>query len=187
LSPARTRAQVLEKTAQFPARALRELYRCGPGWLRRRGQPLPDRSPGRKADAAPGANRALASLLGIARIGGRIARRGVEKALNVEQWFLAYRFGCGPGGDPRAIDTRLEGFRRLMPPPDRYWADPFPLERNGRYFVFFEELPFRAGKAHIAMVELGADGAVSAPVTVLERDYHLSYPFILEHDGQLYM
>jgi hypothetical protein len=30
-------------------------------------------------------------------------------------------------------------------------------------------------------------GRASAPVRVLERDYHLSYPFLLEHDGQLYM
>jgi hypothetical protein len=74
-----------------------------------------------------------------------------------------------------------------MPPSDRYWADPFVLERNGRYFVFFEELPFRAGKAHISLMEIAPDGTASAPVKVLERDYHLSYPFILEHDGQLYM
>jgi len=180
LSPARTRAQVLEKAAQFPSRALRELHQAGPAWFDRRKDLLPDES--RKRDLTP-----VSAVGSIARIGGRIARRGMEKALNVEQWFLAYRLGQGPGGDPRAIGPNLEGFTRLMPPSDRYWADPFVLERNGRYFVFFEELPFRAGKAHISLVEIAPDGTASAPVKVLERDYHLSYPFILEHDGQLYM
>ncbi len=73
-----------------------------------------------------------------------------------------------------------------MPPKDRIWADPFVLEKNGRYFVFFEELPFAAKKAHISMIEVTRDGA-SAPVKVLERDYHLSYPFLVEQDGELYM
>jgi hypothetical protein len=188
LSPARTRAQVLEKAAQFPVRALRELQKSGTGANFLQG--VPEGSIEKFAPVPDFENRSLSAISAagsIARIGGRIARRGVEKALNVEQWFLAYRLGPGPGGDPRAIGPNLEGFTRLMPPTDRYWADPFVLERNGRYFVFFEELPFRAGKAHISLIEIGPDGTASAPVKVLERDYHLSYPFILEHDGQLYM
>jgi hypothetical protein len=48
---------------------------------------------------------------------------------------------------------------------------------------------FAAGKAHIAMIELGPDGRARTPtpVRVLERDYHLSYPFLLEEGGELYM
>jgi hypothetical protein len=61
------------------------------------------------------------------------------------------------------------------------------IEKGGRYYVFFEELPRAAGKAHIAMIEIDAEGRWSKPVPVLERDYHLSYPFLLEHDGALYM
>jgi hypothetical protein len=37
------------------------------------------------------------------------------------------------------------------------------------------------------MIELGRDGRHSAPVRVLERDHHLSYPFLIEQDGQLLM
>ena len=71
--------------------------------------------------------------------------------------------------------------------PDRDWSEPFALAKNGRYYVFFKEMPRGAGKAHIAMLELSADGRWSAPVRVLERDYHLSHPFVVEHDGQLYL
>ncbi len=184
-SPARNREQLLHKTAAFAERALRELQRSGAGWLE---QCKPVRDQG----ADPGGDAARPSLLGgISRIGGRLAKRGVEKALNVEQWFLAYKLSDRARdarlGDGREVPPDLAGFTRLMPPKDRYWADPFPLERGGRHYIFFEELPFRTGRAHISMVEIDAQGRASAPVKVLERDYHLSYPFLVEHDGELYM
>ncbi len=181
LSVARNRAQLLSKTSAFAERALRELHRSGYGWLEQCRPVSGDRA----TSGFPGSLE-LASELGA--IAGRIAHRGLEKALHVEQWFLAYRFEDAHPGDARAIPADLKGFTSLLPPKDRYWADPFVLEKNGRYFVFFEELPFKAGKAHISMVELdAATGAASASAVVLERPYHLSYPFLLEHEGQLYM
>lgn len=177
-SVARNRAGLLRKTAELAARALRELHRSGESWLER----CPA-LPGARAGAA-GANPGAAEIIrGLSRLGGRIARRGLQKLLYVDQWYLAYRF--------RRKDERGQGevrqFTRLMPPQDRYWADPFPIERNGRHFVFFEEFMFASGKGHIAMVELTRDGACSAPIRVLERDDHLSYPFLIEQDGELFM
>ena len=74
-----------------------------------------------------------------------------------------------------------------MPPSDRFWADPFPLVRGGRCYVFFEELLFATGKAHISVVEVDRAGHVSEPRPVLACDYHLSYPFLVEDEGELYM
>jgi len=168
-SVARNRDQMLRKTAEFAYRAVRELHRAGEGWLARLREvperPAPPRSPG---------------VGDLARIVARLAHRGVERALNIEQWFLAYRFGG-------RVSASLEGFTRLMPPKDRDWADPFVVEKSGRYYIFFEELPYAAGKAHIAMLELDRAGRVSAPQRVLEADHHLSYPYVFEHDGQLWM
>jgi hypothetical protein len=168
-SVARNRDPMLRKTAQFAYRAVRELHRAGEGWLARlrevRERPAPPRSPG---------------VVDLTRIVGRLAHRGLERALNIEQWFLAYRFGG-------RVSANLEGFTRILPPKDRDWADPFVVEKSGRYYIFFEELPYAAGKAHIAMVELDRAGRVSAPQRVLEADYHLSYPYVFEHDGQLWM
>jgi hypothetical protein len=170
-SPARNRAQLLRKTAEFAHRALAELQRSGRGWLEQC-RPLPESAAG----ISPLAGQSPAPIL------KRIVRRGVQKAFSVEQWFLAYR-----RFKDRTLTADLEGFTRLMPPKDRYWADPFVLAKGGRFFVFFEELPFRTGKAHISMLEIDAEGRASRPVKVLERDYHLSYPFVVEHDGSLYM
>jgi hypothetical protein len=119
---------------------------------------------------------------GVSRIGARIARRALQRLFYVDQWFLAYAFG-GTRSEP--LD--LNHFVRIMPPKDRIWADPFPLARNGRYYIFFEELAFASGKGHISMIEVHPDGRYSAPTRVLERDYHLSYPSLIEDDGVLYM
>jgi hypothetical protein len=175
-SVARNRNHVLLKSADFPYRALRELHRSGEGWLERCPH-LAIVAPPRGA-SEPGGGEVLRHA---ATLGARLARRGLQKALFREQWFLGFRFGEGSGW------SDLNRFRRLMPPKDRFWADPFPMERNGRYFIFFEELLFASGKAHISMVEVFADGRASPPVRVLERDYHLSYPFLLEDGGELYM
>jgi hypothetical protein len=176
LSVARNRDRILRKTAEFPWRALRELHSSGRAWLE---QCKPVRE---NRGQSP-----ISDLGTLSSVGRRIAKRGLEKALFVEQWYIAYRFGPQKFGEPRDVPANLEGFGRILPPGDRYWADPFPLEKGGRHFIFFEEFPFATSKGHISMIELGRDGRHSAPVRVLERDHHLSYPFLIEHDGQLLM
>jgi hypothetical protein len=174
LSLARTRRGLLPKTSEFVLRALRRLHDCGPEWIA-----ACDRAP----EAAPGARPAAGDCVRhVARIAPRVAARALRNALFMDHWFIAFHFGADEhwNGDLRA-------FRLLMPPKDRFWADPFPIERGGRYFVFFEELMYATGKAHISVIEVDRAGRCSRPVPVLERDYHLSYPFLVEHAGELYM
>src|SRR4029079_4243023 len=87
-------------------------------------------------------------------------RRSLQRMLCVEQWVIGYRFGAGASG--QLADVTEVG--RLGPPPDRLWARPFPFYAAGAYYIFLEELPFAAGKAHISMVRVGRDGSTSAPV-----------------------
>jgi hypothetical protein len=176
-SAAKNRANLFRKTALFAERELRLLHRLGDLRMNVHGTPL-FAAASRAAEPAP---RGAEILRGFARVGGRILKRGLQKFCCVDQWFIAYRFGS-PGGD-----GNLSRYTRLLPPKDRIWADPFPLERDGRHFIFFEEVPFASGKGHIAVVEVDDDGRYSKPVTVLQRDYHLSYPFLIEHDGNLFM
>jgi hypothetical protein len=112
----------------------------------------------------------------------RVAQRAVEKVTQLEQWSLGFRFV-----DIEPWSGSLEGFHRLHPPGDGFWADPFALQRSGKSYIFFEDLPDRGGRAHISVVEVDRQGRASAPTRVLERDYHLSYPFLVEDGGELYM
>lgn len=173
-SVARNREDLLRKSAGFAYRALEQLHRQGPAWFDQERMSCP----ANKRRALPGNFEMLRM---ISRLGAKIARRAVQKLLFREQWFLAFQF--------TTEDTvgNMQEFLKLMPPNDRFWADPFPLERDGRHFIFFEELMLATNKGHIAVVEVGRDGSRSTPVRVLERDYHLSYPFLFEFEGQLYM
>jgi hypothetical protein len=172
-SIARNRDNLQRKSMAFAVRALERLCRRGSEWLE---QCPAIQAPARQAGTGP------PPAAGLVRVIGRIARRAVEKTLTVEQWFIGYRFGR-----PEAWSGDLRPYRVLMPPQDRYWADPFPLERGGRHYIFFEEYLFATAKAHIMAVEVARDGSRGVPVKVLERPYHLSYPLLVEEGGELYM
>ncbi len=117
------------------------------------------------------------------RLGRRAAAHKVRKAIYHDQWALACRVHPGsPGPDPA-----FNRYKTLLPPRDRFWADPFPVARDGGYYVFIEELPYRAGKGHISLLDLDSTGALRSVQTVLEREHHLSYPFVFEWQGAHYM
>lgn len=130
----------------------------------------------------------LAGLVsGVIRIGARLVRRKWQAARALEQWQLEYSI------DSRKLDNNVTpqsaAFRGrpIVPPMDRFWADPFVVSHHGRTWVFFEELLYDVGIGRIAVMELGATGPVSLPRVVLERPFHLSYPLVFEFDGEWYM
>ena len=121
----------------------------------------------------------LGLAVDIARVYARYLRDVLSRALYLEQWQIAYRIG--PGRLPDAA------MGRLAPAHRGFWADPFVVAWQGRTFIFFEELPQDEPKGRIAAVEVFDDGRTGRPVIVLEKAFHLSYPFLLEHEGSLFM
>lgn len=99
-----------------------------------------------------------------------------------DQWQIAYDFG-----DEDAASRRLERLRYLSPPKEHFWADPFAIEHQGRYFIFFEELSYRTQKGRIMAIEVFEDAEPGEARVVLERPYHLSYPFLFAWGDALYM
>lgn len=69
----------------------------------------------------------------------------------------------------------------------RYYADPFPIVREGRTFLFVEELPTATGKGVISVTTIGPDGRAEAIRPALEEPWHLSYPHLIEDEGALWM
>lgn len=114
----------------------------------------------------------------------RLLKRLWKKILSLfylEQWALLI------SRDKEGITPVWEDFTVLTPPKNRFWADPFPWQMDGQYYVFYEELPFSTNKGHISCIKLGANLEIVSNEIVLDRPYHLSYPFIFDYDGQLYM
>jgi hypothetical protein len=126
-------------------------------------------------------NRELFSRL--SRLGTKYAAGKVRSAFNNHQWVLSYRFRSGPNDS----NNTMYRFKTLLPPKDRFWADPCAIKDGDRYYVFLEEYLNETGKGHISLIELGRKGVINGPTKVLERDYHLSYPFVFEWNDSYYM
>lgn len=107
-------------------------------------------------------------------------QKKIEKPFFFEQWSLLV-------AQNKTNPPDWNHFKLLSPPKDRFWADPFPWRANDEDYIFYEELPFRTGKGHISCMKIGESFEILSNEIVLERPYHLSYPFIFEYDGQLYM
>jgi len=96
------------------------------------------------------------------------------------QWQLIFNL------DTKKLKSYGE-FKTIVPPKDKFWADPFIIFKNNIYYVFFEEFIYKKNKAHISFLTINQDGIYSKPIKVLERPYHLSYPFIFKNNEKYYM
>lgn len=65
-------------------------------------------------------------------------------------------------------------------------ADPFLFVRNEKLFLFYEEKR-RTSNGYIKMVYTDDLIHWSEPVLVLEENFHLSFPFVFENNGNVYM
>lgn len=167
----RSTRQAVEKTALFPARvASRLLTGAGLEDLRREAV---------RNEASPGFSTALQ---GMPRAAVAWLQKVRHKLAHHEQWFIELeKTGADhPTAMPRASIP-------VYPPPDRFWADPFLAQHAGRTWLFVEELFFADGKGHISAMEIDDAGRAGPSFKVLERPYHLSYPFVFEWEGAWWM
>jgi hypothetical protein len=140
---------------------------------------------------APAADWYSAPLYSVPRVAdtlrylGAQARRaaaGLARRLLVERhaWELrVFR------GDWRRLAAARAA--TLPVPRGKFWADPFVARRGGAPAIFFEEYEFARGRAHIAALLATADGGWRYAGPVIQAPYHLSFPFVFEHAGQLYL
>jgi len=108
----------------------------------------------------------------------------LAKLFSFRQWILLAHYDHNPDS---GLATSMWRYKKLIPPRDRCWADPFVIGREGKYYVFVEELIFKKGRGHISVIELGTDCSFQEPIPVIEEPHHLSYPFLLDHENELYM
>lgn len=180
LSVALNRVEPYWKGAAFLERAMRRLRGSSGG--------LPEASPspyGQRLYVAP-TNREMAG--GMLRLASRRVETKLATMFTRGQWYLAWRRRAGMPDDNREPELSPYRFRPILPPNDRFWADPFPIRsEDGRDYVFFEDYEFGTQKGVISVLELGANGPVGSPVQVLEREYHLSYPFVFRWRGAVFL
>ena len=102
------------------------------------------------------------------------------------QWHIGWRF-THDAGVWQSHDLTGAPWHRLKERPHNFAADPFVVTWQGRTVVFFEELDHRVGKGIIAAIEFNEQGPLGEIFTVLDEPWHLSYPFLIEDGGELWM
>src|SRR5437667_3709707 len=112
----------------------------------------------------------------------RVLRHALARLCFREQWLIAY----WKTGTLASDHTISDSFTVITPPRGHNYADPFLFTRKGKPYIFFEEFD-DDGQGAICCTEIQADGAPGEPQRVLTRNYHLSYPFVFEWRGGVYL
>lgn len=177
----RNRNPVYWKTAEFAMRRLRDLHRHGIESI----HSLPADC---AQDTVPRVTHGTPSSLQMALFLTRhvlhsVQCRAASPWLGLRtKWYVAIR--------RRTARRRFDdgsGYRLVLSPRNRFYADPFLIEKNSKTYLFFEDYRYAEGRAVISCCELAPDGTPGLPFEVLRRPYHLSYPFVFEHEGEMYM
>jgi len=103
-----------------------------------------------------------------------------ENKFMMEQWILLFHL-------KNEFSSSLWRYQKIVPPKDRFWADPHIIYRNDKYYIFHEEYLYDSGKGRIAVITMDSNGNYADPEVVLEKPYHLSYPYVFEYENEYYM
>ncbi|HZU78228.1 MAG TPA: hypothetical protein VFA70_15780, partial [Dehalococcoidia bacterium] len=112
-----------------------------------------------------------------------LARRAASLLLLYEEWNV----GLLPVPITHIADGEPLPPVRWLPPPRRGWirADPFGLRRDGRLFVLYEDYNYWTRRGRISWLASPAVPGQTRGVA-LALPCHLSFPFLLEHEGDIY-
>lgn len=176
----RNAALIREKSVQLVIQALASLAHTGsetaaPGPLDGPPPlPLPDYTPFAPADLPGYGFRTVSELA------SRTLRAASERVGRRPGMFeLRLGHGDGLSFDPATGVT-------LTPSAGTYWADPFLLEHAGALYLFYEVFDYETRLGHLDVGRIEGDRLVPLG-TALKRPYHLSYPFVFQWDGEIWM
>ncbi|MDQ8726665.1 hypothetical protein [Bradyrhizobium sp. LHD-71] len=122
----------------------------------------------------------------LSGLASAVARRIYKLCCYGPHWRVGWRH-VDDGGVWDRDDLSGPAWNVVPDPQIRFYADPFPITWEGRAFVFVEELDHRVGKGIISAIEFGENGPAGPARPALEENWHLSYPFLIEHGGSLWM
>ena len=110
----------------------------------------------------------------------KILHKIIEEIFYNHHWILLFHL-------QNDISLSIRTYKKIVPPKDRFWADPHVLKYKDKFYVFIEEFLYKSKKGHIAVIEINEKGEYKKSVKVLEKNYHLAYPFVFKWQEKVYM
>jgi hypothetical protein len=127
----------------------------------------------------PGTIRSVEAFLILI---SRAIKRVIKKSFFIYQWAIFFELS-----DDQKPSFNFQKFTSLIPPKDRFWADPFVVSENNKHYIFIEELIMKTDKGHLSCIVLDEKGKIVESKVILDKPYHLSYPFVFQHQNKWYM
>lgn len=122
----------------------------------------------------------LQSVHYLFKIAGRIGTRTLFRVASYKKkWEISF---ISSGWDKAVLWDSI----KAKAPRGHFWADPFVYSYGGKTYCFVEDYVYKTDRAHISVLEVGENGAHQIGECIREP-FHLSFPFLFNYDGQLYM
>ena len=112
-------------------------------------------------------------ILGTKKILNKIFGRSLK-------WNVAYQF-INEWKNPTLSKSII-----IKNPKNSYLADPFVIKYNNKTVIFLEDYSFKNRKGKISAYEINSEGYKKLGA-VIEEEFHLSYPFLIEDKEDLFM
>ena len=74
----------------------------------------------------------------------------------------------------------------IEPPSNRFYADPFLITKDDNSYIFFEDYSYEKERGRISYIETKDFKTVSDVKPIMDTNFHMSYPFMLEYKGKYY-
>src|SRR5512138_477025 len=178
-SPARSKNYILWAAASFLPRQIEHLFNLGGrSFLQELEKKADDETP--KSLATNDIPSNLMVMWIAAKLIGRNLLEVYRRSFYREQWELLFNLKHTAGKSTPV-------FQKIVPPNDRFWADPHVIYKVPNYYIFIEEYLYRTKKGRISVIEIDWKGNYKPPVPVLQSDCHLSFPFVFDWMGRYYM
>jgi hypothetical protein len=178
-SPARSRNYILWAATSFLPRQIEHLYRLGREkyFQEKEKNKTAEIPTSLKSNVLPSNRMTLWIMMKLTiRNLVEVYRRSFYR----EHWELLFNFGSDTEKD-------ISAFNKISPPKDRFWADPHVVYKAHNYYVFVEEYLYQTKKGHISVIEMDRKGNYQQSIPILQRDYHLSFPFVFDWMDHYYM
>ncbi len=72
-------------------------------------------------------------------------------------------------------------------PKEVFWADPFGIYLNEKYYIFYEEYKKEQKYGVINCLILNKQLKIISNQTIIDEKLHFSFPFVFEKDGKFFM
>jgi hypothetical protein len=120
-------------------------------------------------------------LMYFVRLLRRVATKVVRRAGSIEvQWQVGVLKGDWKDSKLFACATAI------VNPPGRFLADPFVINRDDQTCVFVEDYDMAARRGRISVYQVN-NGEPKLLGIVLDEPFHLSFPYLFEYRGELFM